>query len=300
MSGTPWSAGRLAAGGGPARVLFGRMYEDSEIEREAFRGKWRVFAIASAGCTAKALAGEHDVVACDINPAQLAYARRRLSGGAREEGEAERAMRFARALAPLAGWNRGRLEEFLAMEDVGKQPLFWREHLDTAMFRFGFGAMLSRGGLSLVYSREYLECLPRGFGAVLRRRMAAGFGRHPNAGNPFARALLLGDPEADAGGSLGGQVEWVLNDAASYLEGCAAGSFHGFALSNILDGAPESYRRRLMGAVRRASAEDGVVVRRSFSEPPAGLRENAAVRDRSLLWGVLEVREAKGWGEAVR
>ena len=100
---TAWEAGRLGSSSGPHRLLFGRMYEDAEIEQAAFHGKGRVFCIASAGATALRLAGEHEVVACDINPAQLAYAERRVGGGLAETGDAERAMNFARAFMPLVG-----------------------------------------------------------------------------------------------------------------------------------------------------------------------------------------------------
>jgi hypothetical protein len=82
---TAWTAGRLGPFHGPLRLLFGQMYEDAEIEREAFAGKDRVFCIASAGSTARRLADEHDVVACDINPVQLAYAERRARGGTGRE-----------------------------------------------------------------------------------------------------------------------------------------------------------------------------------------------------------------------
>lgn len=84
---TAWRAGRLGSSHGPQRLLFGNMYEDAEIERSAFRGKGRVFCIASAGDTAIHLAGEHEVFACDINPAQLDYAERRAAGGPAETGD---------------------------------------------------------------------------------------------------------------------------------------------------------------------------------------------------------------------
>ena len=90
---TAWQAGRLGPWRGPQRLLFGHMYEDVEIERAAFHGRGRVFCIASAGATALALADRHDVVACDINPVQLAYAERRAAGrpagnGRRRAGDA--------------------------------------------------------------------------------------------------------------------------------------------------------------------------------------------------------------------
>lgn len=93
---TPWHAGRLGAATGPHRLLFGHMYEDAEIERRAFRDRGRVFCIASAGCTAMRLCDRHEVVACDINPVQLAYAESRVRGASAEVGDAERAMALAR------------------------------------------------------------------------------------------------------------------------------------------------------------------------------------------------------------
>lgn len=53
---TPWEAGRFDQKAGPKRLLFGRMYEDPAIERGAFRPGGRIFCIASAGSTARALA----------------------------------------------------------------------------------------------------------------------------------------------------------------------------------------------------------------------------------------------------
>ena len=44
------------------------------IELDAFRPGGRILCIASAGCTAMKLAPDHEVVAVDINPIQLAYA----------------------------------------------------------------------------------------------------------------------------------------------------------------------------------------------------------------------------------
>jgi len=77
------------------------MYEDPDIERAAFQDKARVFCIASAGATAFELSREHEVIACDINPSQLAYAERRAGRGPREAGDVERAMSFARFLCHL-------------------------------------------------------------------------------------------------------------------------------------------------------------------------------------------------------
>jgi hypothetical protein len=271
------------------------MHEDAEIECAAFAGSGRVFCIASAGDTALRLAEEHEVVACDINPAQLAYAESRANGGARRSGDAERAMNIARSFMPLVGWWRGEVEEFLALNDVSQQIELWRSRLDTRRFRAGFDALLSRPLLRLMYTPQLLSFLPKDFGAVMRARWERGFALYPNATNPYARVLLLGE-SGDEPPRAATKLEFVLGDAASYLEGSAARSFDGFALSNILDGATAAYRLRLEAAVRRAATEEAVVVLRSFAEPAREDDADAAARDRTMLWGSLEVRPAREFG----
>jgi hypothetical protein len=289
---TAWQAGRLGSSNGPHRLLFGRMYEDAEIEREAFQGRGRVFCIASGGATALRLADQHEVVACDINPAQLAYAERRASGGPVETGDAERAMNFARAFMPLVGWQAGVVRTFLALSDAAEQMTFWRKHLDTRRFRAGFDILMSRIVLRAVYAPQFLSLLPSKFGAVLRKRLERGFARHQNASNPYARALLLGETSEEPRRGAP-NIRFVLADSASWLESCPARFFDGFALSNILDGAEPGYRSRLSRAVRRAATEEAVVVLRSFAEPPPGLDSNHAECDRSMLWGVVDIRSAQ-------
>lgn len=287
---TPWEAGRFDQRGGPQKVLFGRMYEDPSIEAAAFRPGGRIFCIASAGCTAMTLAERNEVVAVDINPVQLRYAEQRLAGAPMQTGTAEWVLSVGRALLPLAGWRRRTVETFLDLADPAEQIEFWHRHLDTALFRFGFDTVLSVTGLRAVYASPFLAILPPHFGRVMRSRMARCFRSHANRTNPYARALLLGDLAAEPRAVAAHPIQLVLSDAAAYLESCPAGQFDGFTLSNVLDGASDRYRARLFAAVRRAGTPDSFVVLRSFAEPTDRTVNNQAERDRSMLWGVVDVR----------
>jgi S-adenosylmethionine:diacylglycerol 3-amino-3-carboxypropyl transferase len=291
-AGTAWEGGRLDTGRGPPRVLFGRMYEDAAIERAVFRPGGRIFCIASAGCTAMSLAPYHDVVAVDINPAQLDYATRRIAGAPMVRGTAEHIMRVGRALLPLAGWSVSTLRAFLAFDDPGAQILYWKSHLDTWRFRTGLDSLLSVTALRSAYAPGLLASLPVRFGPVMRARMERCFRTHPNRRNPYARALLVGDLSSEPPPQEAKRIEFVRSDATEFLERAPSGSFDGFALSNILDGASPLYRQRLLRAVRHAAAPRAVVVLRSFGEPAGDLRTNRAADDRSILWGIVDVRPA--------
>lgn len=288
-----WERGRFDAREGPSKVLFGRMYEDAAVECAAFRPGGRVFCIASAGCTAIKLAPDHDVVAVDINRAQLAYAARRLAGEQAVRGVAERVMAFARAFAPAVGWSRSRVNAFLDFDEAAAQTAYWHRHLDTRRFRAALDGFLSLTALRAVYASPFLDFLPPHLGAVMRARMQRCFSRYANRANPYARALLLGElpdervpPEAKG-------IRTVHADAAAYLEGEPPGSFDGFALSNILDGVDAAYERRLIAAIKRAASPDAISVCRSFREPSAELSTNHAAVDRSMLWGIVDVRPAR-------
>jgi hypothetical protein len=287
---TVWEHGRFDARGGPGKVLFGRMYEDASIEVEAFRPGGRVFCIASAGCTAMTLAPRHAVVAVDINPVQLAYAEQRFSGEPGVHGTAERVMAFGRSFAPLAGWWPARVREFLDLDDPAVQIEFWRRHLDTFRFRTAIDGLMSLTALRAVYAAPFLDFLPPRLGAVMRGRMERCFARHGNRTNPYARALLLGELSSATPPPEARDIQLVHADAADFLERQPAGSFDGFALSNILDGAEAAYRPRLVRAMKHAAAAEAVVVLRSFREPPADLSANRAADDRAMLWGLVDVR----------
>jgi len=237
------------------------------------------------------------VLAVDINRVQLAYAQRRFAGAPAGRGSAERVMAFGRALAPLVGWRQDQTRAFFELEDPAEQIAFWRRHLDTWRFRVAFDALFSAAMLRLAYASRFLHFLPRRLGPIMRRRMERCFARHPNRTNPYARALFLGElcnqpvpPEAS-------KVRLCHSDAAAWLEGEPPRSFDAFTLSNILDGADRAYRRRLLAAVRRTAAPGAVVVLRSFAEPSLALATNRAAEDRSLLWGIVDVRPAKTLGQ---
>jgi S-adenosylmethionine:diacylglycerol 3-amino-3-carboxypropyl transferase len=265
------------------------MYEDPAIELGVLP-PGRIFCVAGAGCTAFELArrGDH-VIAVDVNPAQAAYVQARLNGSPPREGKVEGLLARARALAPLLGW-RG-LHRFCALDDVGEQERIWREELDTLRFRVALALLLRPWALRRVYAEAFAAAVPRPFDRVLRRRLERGFRLHPNRRNPYAAQLLLGigagtspPPAAD--------VEVVCADASEYLETCPRGSFDGFALSNVLDGAGEPYGHRLFRAVRRAGAPAAVFVLRSLGEPARSDEGEWAMRDRSFLWGSVRVESA--------
>jgi S-adenosylmethionine:diacylglycerol 3-amino-3-carboxypropyl transferase len=70
MTSTAWRRGPFRLR--PRGPIFGQTYEDSAIELRVFKPQSRVFAIAGAGCTARALAAAgHFVTAVDINARQL-------------------------------------------------------------------------------------------------------------------------------------------------------------------------------------------------------------------------------------
>ena len=267
------------------RLLFGRMWEDPAIEAELFPSGSRVFCIASAGCVALELARRgHRVTAVDVNPAQVAYVRRRLAGGRTEQGRADRLLAHARRLLPLAGWSRNDLVRFCALADPVEQARLWDTELDTHRFRAGLASLLNRVSLRAVYVPAFVDALPRRFDEFVRRRLRRTFATHPNRGNPFVRRLFLGEDDT-APVEPAPKVELECADAAGFLEAAQPATFDCFSLSNILDGATAEYESRLFEAMRHAGAPGFRYVLRSLREPADDAEATWAARDRSLLWG---------------
>ena len=288
---SPWGAG-LLTGRGPSGLLFGLMHEDWRIELDAFPDSGRVFCIASAGCTALALASHgYEVTAVDVNPAQVSYVRRRLAGARPEAGRIDRLLAISRRFLPALGWTRTRLRSFLGLSDPAEQSRFWNERLDTRRWRVGLAVLLHPLALGRAYRAAFLSAVPRPFAPILRRRLARAWATHANDANPYAWRLLLGEdppgwraPEAGAG-----TLELVCAEAAEYLEGCPPASFDALTLSNILDGAPQAYGARLLAAARRAGRRECPIVVRSFAQPDHEDADRWAARDRALLWGSLRI-----------
>ena len=291
MTSTAWRRGPFRLR--PRGPIFGQTYEDSAIELRVFKPQSRVFAIAGAGCTARALAAAgHSVTAVDINARQLEYARRRADGEPARRGVVEDLLAVGRNLATLAGWSRPRLAHFLSLSDGPEQAEYWDRWLDTPMWRAVVDALLAPRLLGFLYASPFVGSLPRDFGERIRQRLRRGWSLHANCSNPYAAALLLGHAPAEFGPSIS-PITFVCADAAEFLENSPV-PFDAFALSNIGDGASPTYQRRLRTAVERAAAPGAVQVTRSFAEPLPYTAANWAAQDRSLLWGVVEVSRLDG------
>jgi S-adenosylmethionine:diacylglycerol 3-amino-3-carboxypropyl transferase len=290
---TFWTNGSLRRGS--PKLLFGWTHEDAAIELEAFAGLRRVFCIAGAGDAAMALAAAgHDVTAIDINPIQVEYAKARAGGAPARPGAAERLIARGRAMLPLLGWPRSAVREFLSLDDPAAQIEFWDRRLDTRRWRVALSVLLAPRLLGLIYAAPLLAALPPNFGAVVRGRLRRGWAAHPNRHNPYAWRLLAG---------LAGEakltpahpprrIAFACADAAGFLESIAPASFDALSLSNIVDGASLAYNERLRAAIRRAATPSAVAIIRSFAEPVASDHRNHAARDRSLLWGTVDIRRA--------
>jgi S-adenosylmethionine:diacylglycerol 3-amino-3-carboxypropyl transferase len=268
--------------------MFARMFEDWDIEASVFPDRSKVFCIASAGCTALGLASlGHDVTAVDINPAQVAVVRERLTGADVPAGSVDRMLARARRIGAAVGWTDATLSAFLSLTDTTEQQSFWRSRLDTRRLRIALAALLSPLTLHLLYPAPLAAAVPRGFATILRQRFDRGFSTHPNRTNPYARWLLLGDRTSAP--APAGAVTVLQADAAEYLEACPAQSFGAFTLSNITDAASAPYLARLDAAVEHAGQPGAVVVLRSFAEPQTPEEDAWAGRDRALLWGRIHI-----------
>jgi Protein of unknown function (DUF3419) len=299
---TPWRHGRLRAAARPwarPRLLFGRMYEDPAIELAALPAGGRILCVASAGDVAMALArAGREVTAIDVNPAQIAYVERRLRGEPATAGAADRLMGLVRAALRPAGWHRGLVDEFCALDEPAEQVRLWRERLATPAVRRLAALATSPPMLRLAYGRPFVAVTPARLGPAMLDRVEAGLARHPNRDNPWASLLFRGRwPDEPAPGPAG--LDLVTGELAAWLEKAPARSFDGFALSNMLDGPGAAYRERLLAAVRRAARPGAVAVLRTLGAPRSPADARRAPTDRTLLWGGITVSTTGALTEAL-
>jgi Protein of unknown function (DUF3419) len=269
------------------------MHEDWAIEARVLPPASRVLCIASAGCTALALAARgHETHAVDVNPAQVAYVRSRMLGEPVRDGAAERLLAAGRRLARLAGLSTAVIARFLAMDDPVEQEAAWRERVAGRRLRFAASAALSRPALCAVYARDLVRSLPAGFGRVVLERVRRGVGRHPNRSNPYLHRLLAGAACEDPLDPSPPQLWLEVTDVLRHLRRCPPAAFDGFALSNVLDGADPRYGHAVAAEVRRTARPGAVVVLRTFAEPSGPAAARWAAEDRSMLWGGVVVESA--------
>jgi S-adenosylmethionine:diacylglycerol 3-amino-3-carboxypropyl transferase len=284
---TPWEAPPFRARA--PQLMFGRTYEDAAIELEAFAPRSRVFCIAGAGCTARILAAAgHQVTAVDIHPEQVAYARSRALGAPERAGAAEGLLSYARKFFGLLGWSQQCLGEFLHLNNPVEQISYWDRFLNSCRLNAAMYVVLSRSILHRVYNRSFVDALPPNFATCIHQRMRRCWATHPNASNPYAWNVFWGEQRIISDPPVR-PIHFACADAATYLESCGPASFQAFSLSNILDGAPAAYADRLHRAVRHAAVPGAVLVSRSFAEPASEMKSNWAERDRSFLWGIVNV-----------
>jgi S-adenosylmethionine:diacylglycerol 3-amino-3-carboxypropyl transferase len=314
-SNTPWASGRLSRIGRRQRLLFGATYEDPQIELEALAGCDRIFCIAGAGDTARALSSAgHRVTAVDINAAQVAYAEARTNGGPFRPGAAERIMSIGRFLMRAAGWSTSRLETFTAATDVDAQLNQWEEltsHRGGLLLR----TLLSPARLARAFQPAFVCLVGPRFAERLIKTLRAALAKTPNGNNPFARLLFLGEGQPIVSSDSTNRPTFLHTDAITLLRSLPAGSFDGASLSNIGDGTTNAFHQELDAALRHALVPNAPVVVRTMGdlstlgstvnlgtlaalqvEPLDAERyamvRSAAAHDRSLIWAGLEVQHA--------
>ena len=282
----PWRRGRLDDRDGPAALLFGRMFEDAEIELAVIPAGSRVFCIASAGCVALALSARGDDVTCaDVNLAQVEYVVARAAGAPPREGLFDRMMALGRRRLRFAGLDEDPLRAFLTLDDPPSQAAMlsarpaWLAALSSLL-----RPLTDRD----TYDRTFARALPPDFERVFAARILRTVSRHPNRDNPFLRRLLLDDPPPVT--SAPTPLRVLHADAATLLESGPAASFDAFCLSNIEDGATDEESHRLEQALRHAAAPGAIVVTRSLGEPTTDEEAEWAARDRAALWGRIRLR----------
>ena len=290
---TVWRYTPIRGSTAPSQLLFGRMHEDWSLESCLFPPGGRVLCIASAGCTALALAARgRRVDAVDINPAQVEYVKDRLRGAPLQDGAIDRLCRRARAALSWCGPDVCEIRNFLMMEDPEQQVRLWTDTFDKGLRKVLMHFALHPLILRTIYRSQFVRALPSGFCRILRGRFQRGFACHTNRQNPYVWRLLLGcdPPPALPSPPITEPVSVTCADAAEYLQSCRPHIYDGFSFSNILDGASQQYASRLMKNTERAAKPGAMVLLRSLMEPENYEDGRRAAQDRAMIWGRVSIR----------
>ncbi len=319
---TPWTTGRLGRFGVGQRLLFGATYEDPTIEIAAFAGCKRVICIAGAGDLARSLAeAGFSITALDINQKQIDYAKERSNGGAFRRGSAERIMALGRMLLRGAGWSPRRMIALANSATTQEQVAAWN-CLTSGFSGLVLRLLLSPARLAAAFRPEFVSLVGAGFAARLVETLNRALGNVPNVSNPFAQLLFLGEPapltkpkltENENENKNENNPVFLCADILSYLAAVPPESFDAAAMSNIGDGAPESFRVELDTLLRRALKPGAPVTVRTMgnvaslsptvqlgtlaptlttplSPDRASRAKKLAATDKSLIWSGLEVQ----------
>jgi hypothetical protein len=316
---TPWVTGRLGRFGRGQRLLFGATYEDPAIEIAAFDGCNSVVCIAGAGDLARALAeAGFSVTALDINQKQIDYAKARSNGAPFRRGSAERIMALGRMLLRPAGWSSSRMATLANSTSTNAQVAVWNS-LTSGFSGFVLRVLLSPAKLAAAFRPEFVSLVGAGFAPRLVLTLRAALENVPNCENPFASLLFLGEPlklSTRQQSERNNNPNFLCADILAHLSSVPSGSFDAAAMSNIGDGAPESFRVELDRALRHALKPGAPITVRTMGNV-ASLSSNTllgtlastktgplsttrsasakelAATDRSLIWSGLEVQHNK-------
>ena len=158
----------------------------------------RIFCIASAGCTAMALATRH-----------RGHRRRHQSGAAPYAEAARRRRPEAASVPPSAssasaagasafGWRRRTLASFLALEHPVDQMAFWNRHLNSAAFGWPVETLLSVASAALRLCLAFPRSPAASFWSRASRRVSNAVGRHTPTGQiRMLTRCSLGDRSSD-------------------------------------------------------------------------------------------------------
>lgn len=288
MSDPVWKKGRLIRGKRRG-ILFGFQHEDSRVEGALVRKGGRVLCVGSGGETAFALlvADAGEVVAIDVNPAQLLLIRSKLFAmeiGSFDwlTGDASMLPDHPSLPEDLKAWwcrDRSLLRWGLCFSGVVERrtrklaPLLrWFSRKPGAL-RWRCGWALLRTGIAMGYSWEFRRRLPSGWAHPLAKRIEEGMKRDPL--EPLWLAEL-GRGFGEVGLPIHGRecLETVLKnrerltlvegDLVEHLLHRPEKRWDLIVLSNIADTMDSTEISELLNLVRERLDDDGKVVLRSI------------------------------------